>query len=60
MELYKTLTHFNFYSAECALVSAFDFLFGIPIGITSSTVRLRLCAINEWSKKYKTVIKCEK
>ena len=32
-------------------------MLGIPIGITSSAVGLKMCAINAGSKKYKLIIK---
>ena len=34
-------------------ISAFAFLFGIPIGITSSVVGLKICVIAAAIKKYK-------
>ena len=41
-------------------ISAFDLLFGIPIGITSSAVGLKICAITAEIKKYKSIIKKKK
>ena len=38
----------------------FCFLFGIPIGITSSAIGLKICAINAGIKKYKSIIKKRK
>ena len=38
-------------------ISAFSFLLGIPIGITSSAIGLKLCAITAGIKKYKSIIK---
>ena len=40
----------------CISVSAFAFLLGISIGITSSAIGLRIFAIAAGIKKYKTVI----
>ena len=36
------------------------FLIGIPIGITSSAIVLKICAINAGIKKYKLIIKKKK
>ena len=41
-------------------ISAFALLFGIPIGITSSAVGLKICAITAEIKKYKSIIKKKK
>ena len=41
-------------------ISAFALLFGIPIGITSSAVGLKICAITAGIKKYKSIIKKKK
>ena len=38
-------------------ISAFSSLVGIPVGITSSAIELKLCAITEGIKKYKSIIK---
>ena len=38
-------------------ISAFASLVGIPIGITSSAIRLKICAITAGIKKYKSIIK---
>ena len=35
----------------------FCFFVGIPIGITNSTVRIKICQITEEIKKYKSVVK---
>ena len=40
----------------CASISAFASLVGIPIGITSSAVGLKICAITAGIKKYKSLI----
>ena len=41
----------------CVSISAFASLAGIPIGITSSAVELKICAITAGIKKYKPIIK---
>ena len=41
----------------CLSISASAFLFGIPIGITSSEIGLKICAIAAGIKKYQSVIK---
>ena len=46
--------------SECISISAFASLPSIPIGITSSAVGLKLCAIATGSKKYKSIIKKKK
>ena len=46
--------------SECISISAFASLLSIPIGITSSAVQLKLCAIATGSKKYKSTIKKKK
>ena len=37
---------------ECVSISAFASLVGIPIGITSSTIGLKICIITAGIKKY--------
>ena len=44
----------------CVSIFAFASLVGIPIGITSSTVGLKMCVINAGIKKYKSLIKKKK
>ena len=46
--------------AECISVSAFAYFTGIPIEITSSAIRLKICAIAAGIKKYKSIIKKKK
>ena len=41
-------------------ISAFASLVGIPIGITSSAIGLKICAITAGIKKYKSIIKKKK
>ena len=45
---------------ECVSISAFATLVGIPVGITSSAVGLKICVINAGIKKYKSIIKKKK
>ena len=44
----------------CISISAFASLIGIPIGITSSAIGLKICAITAGIKKYKSIIKKKK
>ena len=41
-------------------ISAFSSLIGIPIGIMSSAIGLKTCAITKGVKKYKSIIKKKK
>ena len=41
---------------ECVLISAFASLVEIPIGITTSAIGLKICAIAAGIKKYKSII----
>ena len=59
-KLYLTLSYFSSAVTRCISISAFAFLLGIPIGITSSAIGLRIYVITEWIKKYKSVIKKKK
>ena len=43
--------------SECISISAFASLLGIRIGITSSPIRYKICAIAARIKKYKSIIK---
>ena len=45
---------------ECISIPAFATLLVIPIGITSSTIGLKICAIATGIKKYKSVTKKKK
>ena len=45
---------------RCISISAFASLLGVPIGITSSVIGLKICAITAGIKKYKPVIKKKK
>ena len=44
----------------CISISAFSSLLGIPIGITSSAIELKICAIAAGIKRYKSIIKKKK
>ena len=44
----------------CIQITAFTYLVGIPIGITSSAIELKICAITAAIKKYKSIIKKKK
>ena len=44
----------------CASVSAFLSLVSVPVGITSSAVGIKVCAITAGIKKYKPMIKKKK
>ena len=44
----------------CISISAFVSLLGIPIGITNSTIGLKICAITVGIKKFKSIIKKKK
>ena len=41
----------------CVSISAFSSLVAIPVGITSSTIGLKICAITARIKKYNSIIK---
>ena len=45
---------------ECISISVFPFLLGIPIGITSSVIGLKICLTAAGNKKYKSTIKKQK
>ena len=44
----------------CILISAFVPLIGIPIGLASSAIGLKICAITAGIEKYKSLIKKKK
>ena len=44
----------------CVTISAFAFLICVLMGITSSTIGLKICVITAGIKKYKSVIKKKK
>ena len=43
-------------TTRCISISAFASLIGIPIGIMSSTMGLKICAITTRIKRYKPII----
>ena len=45
---------------ECISISAFASILGIPTGITSSALGLKICAITAGIKKYKPIMKRKK
>ena len=62
-ELYWSLTCCNFYNfriSGCILISSLASLVGIPIGIASSTIGIKICAITAGIKNYKSIIKKKK
>ena len=48
---------FAFAITRCISIAAFTSLIGIPTGITSSAIGLKICAIAAGIKKYKSIIK---
>ena len=56
-KLYWTLPFFSFCSYW---IFAFAYLLGIPIGITTSAIGLKICAITAGIKKCKLIIKKKK
>ena len=46
--------------ADCGSISAFASVIGIPLGITSSAVGLKVCVITARIKKYNSIIKKKK
>ena len=44
----------------CISISGFVLLLGIPIGITSSAIRSKICAITAAIKKYKSIVEKKK
>ena len=45
---------------RCVSISSFASVVGIPIGITSSAIGLKICAITARIKKYRSIIKEKK
>ena len=59
----KYIEHFLILAStitRCISISAFAFSLGIPIGITSSAIGLKIFAIATGIRKYKTIIKKKK
>ena len=65
---YKVCTTLNYIEYFCILatatgctsISAFVFFTGIPVGITNSTLGLKVCSTTAGIKKYKQIIKYDK
>ena len=58
--MFSSFSFFVCAVSGCVSNSVFASLVGIPIGMTSSTVRLRICAKTAATKKYTSVIKKKK
>ena len=64
--MHKTLNHVKHIPglssafSGCISVSAFALLVQIPLGITSSEIVLKICAMTAEFKKYKSIIKKKK
>ena len=43
--------------SDCVSIPAFALLVGVPVGIVSSAVGLKICDITAGIKKYKSIIK---
>ena len=62
----KTLNYIEHFLILCSTItgfisiSAFASLVGIPIGITSSAIRLKICEVTAAITKYKSIIKKKK
>ena len=57
------IEHFHILASTdtgCISISAFASFLGIPIGIISTAIGLKTCAIVAWTKKYKSMIKKKK
>ena len=52
-----TLNFIEHLVTGCSSLSAFAFLIGIPLGLTSSAIGFKICAIAGRIKKYKSIIK---
>ena len=52
--------HFLILAYWIVSISPFASLIGIPIGITSSAIGLKICAITAGIKKYKSIMKMKK
>ena len=60
-KLYWTLSFFLASEVTgCISISLFASLLGIPIGITSSSIGLKICAITSGIKKFKSITKKKK
>ena len=59
-KLYWTFSYLASTITECISISAFASLLGIPIGLTSSAIGLKICAIAPGIKRYRSIIKKKK
>ena len=59
-KLYWTICLFSFCSYWIYLIFTFGYIFGIPIGITSSAIGLKICAVTAGIKKCKWLRKEKK
>ena len=46
--------------SSCVSISAFASLVGVPVGITSSAVGMKICAITAGIKRYKSIVNKKK
>ena len=59
----KYIEHFLILASTitgCISISAFTSFIGIPIGITSSAIGIKICPMTTGIKKYKSIIKKKK
>ena len=59
-KLYWRLSYFSFFNCFCISISAIASLLSFLIGIMSSAIGLKICAITAGIKKYKSIIKKKK
>ena len=60
MQVFKFMLNTCLLVTSCISISAFASLVAIPVGILSSAVRTKICAIIAVIKKYKSFIKKKK
>ena len=60
MQVFKFMLNTCLLVTSCISISAFASLVAIPVGILSSAVRIKICAIIAVIKKYKSFIKEKK
>ena len=51
-KLHWTLTYFSFCVTDCVSIFSFALLVGIPVGVGSYTIELKICVITVGIKKY--------
>ena len=59
-KLYWRLSYFSFFNCFCISISAIASLLSFLIGIMSSAIGLKICAITAGIKRYKSIIKKKK